>query len=171
MPDHIFTALVQERDAATLPPKCDPQGCEGYILPISKSSSPTFMDPLGVAMSGLTIGGAAGKIASSASCFYKDFRDAEKQARHAQRQQAHLRANQAQLDGLSPEIRQRVVPAELSIAEIASALPVDFKSSKKRDRFRWAASGKGKVVGDIALLKDAESSLKLTLLLAALQKM
>ncbi|KAH7317244.1 ankyrin repeat-containing domain protein [Rhexocercosporidium sp. MPI-PUGE-AT-0058] len=170
MPDHIFLCLIKDRDAATLPPKCDSQGCEGYILPISKSSFPLVMDPLSLAVSGLTIAGAAGTTASSASSFYKNFRDAEKQVCHAQRQQAHLRANQAQLDSLSPEIRRRIVPAELSIAEITSALPIEFKSGKKRDRLRWAAGGKGKVIGDLALLKETESSLKLTLVLAVLQK-
>lgn len=166
MPDQIFQFLIKDRVASTLPPKCDSQGCEGYILPTSQSSS--VMDPLSLAVSGLKVAKAAGTTASS---FYKDFRDAEKQACLAQRQQAHLRTNQAQLNSLSPELKELIEPAQLSIAEITPALAIELKSSKKRDRLRWAAGGKGKALEDLALLKETENPLKLTLVLAILQKL
>jgi hypothetical protein len=128
------------------------------------------MDPLSVPASIIALGGAGTGVATALKTFYKDYREAPSQMLHAQRQGLQVQTNHAQLNNLPQQLREAIQPANSSIRDVQSALPHGLSSHRKRDRLKWAMSGRGKVDVEISRLKEAESSTILTLSVAAFKE-
>ncbi|KAH7330013.1 ankyrin repeat-containing domain protein [Rhexocercosporidium sp. MPI-PUGE-AT-0058] len=127
------------------------------------------MDPLSLTVATITLAGASVTTASSVNNFCTNYREAEKQGAHVKHQRVQLQRNRTQLSNLSPELRHNVLLTQ-PLADLEAAIPHELKTSRRRDKLRWAAGRKSSTGGEIARLKETENSTIFALVLTALEE-
>ena len=109
----------------------------------------------------VTLGAAGLHVSKKSTDLYNDYKHAPQHKKHAQHYFEQLAFNNEKLSQLPSSDKDCTKPSRLALSDSYKALPPTFSCDRKRDRLKWAFSGKSNFENETARIQRVESSLTL----------